>query len=205
MSCLMLHAFLCTDAIARQTNRSQYPCKSYIDSLHGIMSSTVASQTHFLKRDGLYDVEKPYSLRFTPPKGFPRANIKLERHEISINDVRSTTKPLVFLEHGFQLLPFHSCMQYADFDDDEIVKRIYLREAANLLRDHLGMQKVQIFEHTVRKRHDTFPISTGEAYRWNQPTSIAHVDTTTRWAVDMARQLNPGNEEIGKHRIQCVK
>jgi hypothetical protein len=169
------------------------------------MSSTVASQTHFLKRDGLYDVEKPYSLRFTPPEGFPRANIKLERHEISIHDVRSTTKPLVFQEHGFQLLPFHSCMQYADFDDDEIVKRIYLREAANLLRDHLGVQKVQIFEHTVRKRHDTFPISTGEAYRWNQPTSIAHVDTTTRWAVDMARQLNPGNEEIGKHRIQCVK
>lgn len=80
---------------------------------------------------------------------------------------------------------------------------MYLREAANLIRDFLGAEKVQVFEHTVRKRHDTFPISTGEAYRWNQPTSIAHVDTTARWAVGMARQINEGVEVGG--RIQCVK
>lgn len=27
----------------------------------------------------------------------------------------------------------------------------------------------------VRKRHEIFPISTGEAYKWNQPTSMAHI------------------------------
>lgn len=169
------------------------------------MSTTVLSETHFLQRDPLYDVEKPYSLRFTPPSTFPRANIKLEKHTIQITDIRTRTKPLTFLNHGFALLPFTSSMHYADFDDDEIVKRVYLREAANLLRDHLGAEKVQVFEHTVRKRHETFPISTGEAYRWNQPTSIAHVDTTIGWAIDMAKQLNPGDESIGKGRIQCVK
>lgn len=168
------------------------------------MTEVLEADTYFLQRDPLYKEEKPYSLRFTPPDGFPRANIKLERHTISIHDIRSRSKPLSFWQHGFQMLPFQSAMKYSDFDDDNIVKEIYLREAANNLRDFLGAQKVQIFEHTVRKRHETFPISTGEAYRWNQPTSIAHVDTTTPWAVDMAKRLNPDEKELGAHRLQCV-
>ena len=165
----------------------------------------IESDVYFLQRDTLYDDEKPYSLRFTPPTAFPRANIKLERHKIAINDIRERPVSLTYSEHGFQILSFPSRMAYQDFDDDEIVTTVYLREAANLLKQFLGAQKVQIFEHTVRKRHEEFPISTGEAYRYNQPTSIAHVDTTARWALDMARQLNPGREGIGKHRVQCVK
>lgn len=168
------------------------------------MTEFVEADAHFLQRDPLYDNEKPYSLRFTPPEDFPRANIKLERHTIRIRDIRNRPKPLSFWEHGFQILPFCSEMEYSNFDDDNVVKEIYLREAANKLRGFLGAQKVQIFEHTVRKRHEIFPISTGEVYRWNQPTSIAHVDTTTPWAVAMAEQLNPGKTDIGAHRIQCV-
>ena len=170
-----------------------------------MVPAPLISDTHFLQRDSLYEVEKPYSLRFTPPSTFPRANIKLEKHTISINDIRSKHKPVTFAQHGFEILPFKSRLPYADFDDDDAVKRVYLREAANLIRDFLGAQNVQIFEHTVRKRHEEFPISTGESYKWNQPTSIAHVDTTTSWAIDMAKQLNPNNPLIGKHRIQCVK
>jgi hypothetical protein len=165
----------------------------------------VTSSTNFLQRDVLYEVEKPYSLRFTPPSAFPRSNIRLENHSIHIKDVRTRSEPLDFLQHGFQILPFHSQLPYADFDDDELVKRVYLLEAANLITKFLGATKVQIFEHTVRKRHETFPISTGEAYRWNQPTSIAHVDTTVTWAVAMAKQLNSDIRDIGKQRIQCVK
>jgi hypothetical protein len=167
--------------------------------------NTVLSETHFLKRDELYNVDKPYSLRFTPPTAFPRANIKLGKHTITINDVRARLEPLSFADCGFQIIPFHSLLPYADFEDDEAVKDIYLREAANFIRDFLGATKVQIFEHTIRKRHAEFPISTGESYRWNQPTSIAHVDTTTRWAISMAEQLNRGQPDIAKDRIQCVK
>lgn len=168
-------------------------------------SGTINSDAHFLQRAALYNCEKPYSLRFTPPASFPRANIELEKHSIRIQDVRSRDAPFTFSEHGFQILSITSRMAYSDFDNDDIVKRVYLREAANLLRAFLGAQKVQVFEHTVRKRHEEFPISTGEAYRWNQPTSIAHVDTTTRWAIDMAKHLNPTMKNIGEHRVQCVK
>jgi hypothetical protein len=166
---------------------------------------TTTSTTNFLQRNTLYEVEKPYSLRFTPPLGFPRSNIKLANHKITIKDARARSKPLDFFQNGFQILPFRTELPYTQFEDDDAVKRVYLREVANLIRTFLGAQKVQIFEHTIRKRHAEFPISTGESYRWNQPTSIAHVDTTMDWAVDMARQLNPEIEDIGKKRIQCVK
>jgi hypothetical protein len=169
------------------------------------MPGRILTTTHFLKKDELYNHEKPYSLRFTPPEGFPRANIKLDRHEVEIEDVRNT-RDLNFDTDGIAITKFESKMSYDDYDDDDVVKDVYLREVADHLRKILGAEHVQIFEHTVRKRHETFPISTGEPYRYNQPTSIAHIDTTVPWAVAMARQLNPSKvADIPKHRIQCVK
>ncbi|KAJ4385405.1 hypothetical protein N0V93_009833 [Gnomoniopsis smithogilvyi] len=164
----------------------------------------LTTHTHFLKRLPLYYEEKPYSLRYTPPAGFPRANIEVERRDIQVEDIRPHVASLTLAQDGCELLPIVSRMRYADFDNDETIKAVYLREVADELCRRLGAQRVQVFEHTVRRRHAEFPISTGEAYQWNQPTSIAHVDTTLPWALDMARKLNPGNEAILQHRIQCV-
>jgi hypothetical protein len=158
-----------------------------------------------LKRDEPYEVKKPYSLRFAPPEGIPRANIKLENHSIDIHDVRGS-RSLSFVKDGFAVLDFDSKMKYDDFDDEEIVKEIFLLEVADMLKSFLGAQHVQIFEHTIRKQHETFPISTGQPYRYNQPTFIAHVDTTVPWALNMARQLNAEEAaNLMRHRIQCVK
>lgn len=145
------------------------------------------TRTPFFKRLPLYSEEKPYSLRYTPPSGFPRANIEVEQHKILVDDVRPHLASLSLAKYGCKILPIASRMQYADFDDEESIKAVYLREVADLLCQHLGAQRVQIFEHTVRRRHPEFPISTGEAYRWNRPTSIAHIDTTLPWVLDMAR------------------
>lgn len=170
-----------------------------------VSSTMLTTHTHFLKRLSLYDEEKPYSLRYTPPLGFPRANIEVERHEIRIEDIRPRLASLTLAQDGCEILRIVSRMRYEDFDNEETTKSIYLREVADTLCRRLGAQRVQVFEHTVRRRHVEFPISTGEAYQWNQPTSIAHVDTTLPWTLDMARKLNPGNEAIFQHRIQCVK
>lgn len=167
------------------------------------MSADVLSSTHFLKRDKLYETEKPYSLRFTPPDGTPRANILLERHDINVKDVRG--KNLSFDHDGAVVVQLESKLNYHDFDEEDQVQNVFLKEVANLLKNLLRAQHVQIFEHTIRKRHETFPISTGEPYRYNQPTSIAHVDTTVDWTLAMARQLNPDKaDKIMKCRVQCV-
>ena len=169
------------------------------------MAKVVWSNAYFLKRDELYEVEKPYSLRFAPPEGIPRANIKLENHSINIHDVRGS-QSLSFAKDGFTVLDFDSKMKYEDFDDEETVKAMFLLEVADMLKSFLGAQHVQIFEHTIRKQHETFPISTGRPYRYNQPTSIAHVDTTVSWALNLAQQLNAVKAaNLMRHRIQCVK
>ncbi|KAK0664428.1 hypothetical protein DIS24_g729 [Lasiodiplodia hormozganensis] len=168
-------------------------------------TAEVWTHTHFLQRDPLYQEEKPYSLRYTPPEGFPRANIKLERHEIMVKDIRPDKDKLSFRKDGYCINDLRSRMKYGDWDEDSKVKEIYLREVADMLRKTLGACHVQIFEHTVRKRHEIFPISTGEPYKYNQPTSIAHIDTTAPWVLDMVRSLNPENAaEILKHQVQCV-
>lgn len=40
-------------------------------------------------------------------------------------------------------------MEYEDFDDEERIKEVYLKEVANCLKTLLGARHVQIFEHTV--------------------------------------------------------
>ncbi|KAK5153117.1 hypothetical protein LTS14_007761 [Recurvomyces mirabilis] len=167
-------------------------------------STSVLTHTHFLQRDKLYDHEKPYSLRFTAPPGLARANIKLDKRDIIVNDIRPKKKSLSLESNGCFIWDFDTGLSYDDFDDKTKVKDVYLAEVAEGLRKKLGAEKVQIFEHTLRKRHAEFPISTGEPYAFNQPTSIAHVDTTIPWCHAMARQLNPRDESVTDCRIQCV-
>jgi hypothetical protein len=141
-------------------------------------TNMIRTTAHFLERNQLYKTEKPYSLRFSPPEGFPRQSTKLEEHEIDVQDVR-TAGPLSYATEGCTVLDFQSLMEYDDYYDEEKVKDVYLREVANLLRDYFGASKVQIFEHRVRKRHVKFPLATGESYQYDQPTSVTHVGMYT--------------------------
>lgn len=109
----------------------------------------VRSHVHFLQRDPLYLEEKPYSLRYTPSEGFPRANIKLERHDIMVQDIRPDKDKLLFERDGCRINELKSRMKYGDWDNDSKVKEIYLSEVANMLLKTLGACHVQIFEHTV--------------------------------------------------------
>lgn len=111
--------------------------------------TTIQSHTHFLARDPLYDTEKPYSLRFTAPEGFPRANIRLERHGITVRDIRAGTKPTLTKDGCTLLDDFTTQMNYSDYDDEDKIKEIYLRDVANHLKALFSAQHVQIFEHTV--------------------------------------------------------
>ena len=113
------------------------------------MPGCVQSYTHFLQRDSLYNEEKPYSLRYTAPDGFPRANIKLDRHNILVEDCRARKHDLSIEKTGCFIWNFETRMSYDDFDDTNKIKSIYLTDVAEGLCGMLGASKVQIFEHTV--------------------------------------------------------
>ena len=131
---------------------------------------------NFLKRDNRYNYEKPYLLIFDPPEGFPKTNIKLEKHtDLELRDIRGYEDQLSLEVHGFQIVKISSKLSYDDFNNEELVRDVYLREVADEVRKVFGADRVQIFEHLLRKRHGIFPISTGEPYKYNQPTSVAHI------------------------------
>jgi len=166
--------------------------------------STVHADIHFLAEDELYEEEKPYSLRYEPEGDYARTNINIEKHEgIEIHDLRGLE--FSFEKNGFTVMNLESKMKYEDWDDPEKVVEIYLREVSSSLKKLLGARHVQIFDHLLRKRHPSFPISTGEEYSHDQPTSTAHVDATLDWTKTVVARLN-GEKADGflTHRIQNV-
>lgn len=106
---------------------------------------------YFLARSTLYEHEKPYSLRFEPEAGFPRSNITMVKHEdIMIQDIRGREKDFSYEKNGFAILNLNTSLAYEDFEDKQKVIDVYLKDVADLLRDFLHAERVQIFEHTVR-------------------------------------------------------
>ena len=151
---------------------------------------------NFIQQDELYLEEKPYLLTYEAPQDFPRTNIKLDERVVAVEDVRGRENEFTINKNGFTIMQVNTKLSYEDFNDDALVKQVYLKEVAEALKSLLGASRVQVFEHVVRKvnlqmfyyhrryvlrvcqvrkRHPLFPISTGQPYLYNQPTSIAHI------------------------------
>ncbi|KAK8068767.1 CMCJ-like methyltransferase [Apiospora phragmitis] len=135
------------------------PFKMTVANQHSLVSDI-----HYLENHKLYETEKPYSLRF-PPNGIPQlpqSNVRRDRHQIQLRSIRENTD-LRLDSCGFELLLFPCALSYQDFEDRQKI------------RDTVKLTQAQ-----VRRRHEAFPISTGDNYEYNQPTSMAHIDFTVR-------------------------
>lgn len=53
----------------------------------------VEASVHFLARDEVFEIEKPYSLRFPPGGDLPQSNIKREKFKVVMNDMRKGELP----------------------------------------------------------------------------------------------------------------
>ncbi|PVH83071.1 hypothetical protein DL98DRAFT_558939 [Cadophora sp. DSE1049] len=141
--------------------------------------SSVQTSLYFLARDELFKTEKPYSLRFPPDGDLPQSNIRREKFEVSINDIRKGESPTLE-RNGFQVMNMQSAMCYEDFADEKMIKDVYLPELQNALMKELDGRHVHVMDFAVRRRHSQFPISTGKEFETLQPAALAHVDFTVR-------------------------
>jgi hypothetical protein len=121
----------------------------------------VSASMFFLAQVSLYDEVKPYRLKYAPPAGLPESNFQVERHEISIFDARTQSPRLDLHKDGFEFKTFKSAMSYEDFDDDQTIKQVYLKEVADGLKLSLKASRVQIFEHLVAKTQGPTPKCNG--------------------------------------------
>ncbi|KXS94833.1 hypothetical protein AC578_3668 [Pseudocercospora eumusae] len=173
------------------------------------MTNTITSRINFLARDPIYEHEKPYNLKFDPPKGQPYTNIKADTRDTCIEDIRGREQNFRMETQGFAVLSLEddgeegTTMAYEDFDDRTKCQDVYCKQVAEGLKRMLGASRVQIFEYVVRKRHAQFPVATGEEYQFNQPTNTAHIDMTPAWAQETLHQMNP-NEPLPSSRFQFV-
>lgn len=153
----------------------------------------------------LYEREKPYEMRFNPPGDFPRKNLQISKHEnILVEDIRGHEKDLSFEKNGFTVMELDTPLGAEDFDDREIIISQYLPKVAESLKHCLGATRVQVHDYLVRKSHESFPISTGQPYDWEQPATLLHVDSTPAGTSQIVQDLNMGNSELANMRHQYV-
>ncbi|KAK3344776.1 hypothetical protein B0H65DRAFT_524018 [Neurospora tetraspora] len=168
--------------------------------------STVRSSMWYLDRDPLYETEKPYSMRYEPDDEIPQNNLKKIPHPIEVKSMREPgAGPFRMEECGFQMIQLHSNLTPDDFWKEELVQKVYVQEVKEALKKELGAKHVHVLDYALRKRHESFPFSTGEEYQYDQPTSLAHIDFTPEEGERMIRVLfGDRAEEVLKGRWQVV-
>ncbi|KAH6675314.1 hypothetical protein F5X68DRAFT_278382, partial [Plectosphaerella plurivora] len=172
----------------------------------GEPANTLSGRMFFLARDPKYQHEKPYTLRYTPAPsdGFQQTNIDKTIHEIRFRDLREHTH-LVYNECGFVVTPCSSLMDVPDYDDPAKIETVHAAEVAEAVCKALGAKGARMLDYVVRRRHPTWPISTGGTYQWNQPASRAHIDHTYEGCRSIIREAFGDEADfVLQKQWQCV-
>jgi len=165
----------------------------------------VRAEMYFLKREEKWETVKPYRFRYRLPKDIPRTNISFEKFPVDIYDMRPFLPSLSLFDNGFEVASFQTQMHHADWSDPNRISSLYLPELQSFLERKLGAKHVKLLDYELRKRHPTFPISTGTDYQFAQPNTSAHIDVTEHGIRQIIQSLYPNlATEILKSRVICV-
>ncbi|KIX05192.1 uncharacterized protein Z518_06064 [Rhinocladiella mackenziei CBS 650.93] len=123
-------------------------------------------------------------------------SFKLTDHKRSVENIRGQESNFSVDTSGFTV--YRSPAQEKAFTDESKVREGYYAEVDALLRQKLpGVQKVVIFDHTIRRREKASP---------RQPVQQVHVDQTPNAAAVRVRRHLPAEEaeELLKGRYQII-
>lgn len=168
-------------------------------------SPVIHTGLYFLKRDDLHKTEKPYAFKFPMKDGFRQSNMQHERIEgIPVTDMRGFERSFTIESNGFTVFKVDSGLNYEDFPGASKVSP-YFRKMETLLKSHLGASRVEVFRHCIRKRHPAYPVSTGETYVYDQPTTVVHIDTTPEGTnEEVRRQIGEEADFLLNKRHQWI-
>jgi hypothetical protein len=147
--------------------------------------------------------EKPVNYTYEPPVGVPRQNGTYEAHTLPIRDARPIAGNLSLDREGFAYATHKSAVR--DFYDEDEVRRVYYKEAEQLLADVTGAAKVVVFDHNVRNARRA---KQGENSA-KEPVKRVHNDFTAKSGYSRARAvlaaLGTDNPEVLlQHRFSVV-
>ncbi|KAK7980668.1 hypothetical protein PG989_013125 [Apiospora arundinis] len=124
------------------------------------------------------------------------ASFKLLEHKRSVHNLRGRESEFTTDNSGFAV--YNEPAKEKKFTDDAAVRNGYYGEVEALLRKHIpGINKVTIFDHTIRRRAPDAP---------RAPVQQVHVDQTPGAAEVRVRRHLPKDEaeELLKGRYQII-
>lgn len=111
------------------------------------LAETLMSALWFLKRDSLYETGTAYKVRYDPPNGLLRTNMRLGQHPVALVDIRKRQSEFSFSQNRFTIMNLNCGLTRDDF---EKVLNLYLPEAAHRVKRLLGADHVQVLDYVVR-------------------------------------------------------
>ncbi|KAL8305074.1 hypothetical protein RB598_003022 [Gaeumannomyces tritici] len=160
----------------------------------------VESEIHFLQRSNLFGTEKPYAFRYhVDAPEVQQTNMTMSPALVTIRNIRGFEHHFSLESTGFEVIDVGETIPYESFFDGAAVE-LYLRGLERLLKSRLGALHVEVFRYGIRKRHPEFPVSTGSKYEYDQPTSVAHIDTTVDEMLDYVERFPLEKRELFQGR-----
>jgi hypothetical protein len=159
-----------------------------VASVEGALAYTAASE------------QRLRTYTYTPPAGVAWTNVVADTHVVPIHDARPLQSRLTLDEHGFALIRHKSALE--DFGNEDAIRGLYYREAADLLISITGADRVHMFDHTLRRR------VRGAADRRGgprQPANTLHVDQTVKSGPERVRfELPEEADSLLAGRVQII-
>lgn len=109
------------------------------------------ASVNYLKRDSLYDVEKPYTIYVDISKvpGAKGTNILTTPVSVEVKDVRGLQDKPSLEKNGFELIELED-FPFDCFEDEDWIRQTYYPSISQFLVAKLGARQVHVFEHQVR-------------------------------------------------------
>ena len=133
---------------------------------------------------------RPYDYAYPPPDAGPWHNYEADPRPVRLADARGVTTRPSLAREGFELR--ETPTQVADFRDEEAIRSVYYREAAELARAATGAGRAYVFDHLVRRREAGRPALTfGRRVASDRPSANGRVH-------------NDYTEGSGRKRLELV-
>jgi hypothetical protein len=132
--------------------------------------SSVVAHIGYLERT----TERPYDYAYAPPPGTPWQNYRSDTRPVHILDARRLAQAPSLGREGVRLCNTPTAV--TDFFDEDVVRRIYYDEVADLARTLTGAKAAYVFDHLVRKREAHAPaLSFGRRVSGDRPSANGRV------------------------------
>ena len=155
-----------------------------IDELPAVDPPYVEADLHYV----VPMAERPRVYTYEPPPGVARMNMTHEPHRLRIGNARPLARGLSLDREGFMLVGHKSTVR--DFYNEYELRRVYYPEVERMIARATGAARVQIFDHTIRRRVPGVEDRTASAPR--QPVPRVHNDYTVKSGPQRVRDLMNG-------------